>query len=105
MGKQVMIRMDLNAGTITTQYTIWCGNCLHWDTVSGSKKTAAAEEFRRSGWGKSRGKWLCPDCTLNGVKLKEDKEESESKESFVGSEEARQEMATDETLLFNTEKK
>lgn len=59
----------MSDGEMTTQQTVWCGYCKQHDTVSGSKKSAA-EEFRKCGWSKTGGKWLCPDCTLNGVKIK-----------------------------------
>ena len=100
--KRVMVSINLNDGMMTTQQTVWCGWCHHWDTVSGGKR-GAAEEFRRSGWSKSGGKWLCPGCTLNGVKLG-GKPKSVVEKPFEGSEEARQEMATDKTLLFHTQR-
>ena len=59
---------DACAGGITPQYTVWCWNCMRWDQVSG-RKASAIRDFRSAGWGKSRGKWLCPDCMLNGVKV------------------------------------
>lgn len=49
-------------------HTVCCYNCGQWERLQGNKEYAI-EAFRISGWGKSGGKWICPDCKLNGVKI------------------------------------
>jgi hypothetical protein len=68
MEKQVRVDLGAVAGMMTTQQTVWCGNCHTWDSVSGNRKSAT-EEFRRIGWRDSSRQWLCPNCVRSGVKL------------------------------------
>lgn len=51
---------DIRAGSMTQQWTVWC-SCMKWDQVSGTKR-AAAVEFKKSGWVKRRGLWVCAAC-------------------------------------------
>jgi hypothetical protein len=47
---------------ITSEYTIWCELCSHWEQVPRRNKRVAEEGWRKQGWG-CRGKaTLCPDC-------------------------------------------
>lgn len=68
MDKQVRVDLGATAGMMTTQQTVWCGNCHFWDSLSGSK-SSVTKEMLKTGWSKSNGKWLCPNCTRSGVKL------------------------------------
>ena len=49
-------------GHITTEHTVWCGNCTEWLQISGSMAECVAM-FRAYGWIRTRKDgWLCPGC-------------------------------------------
>jgi len=52
------------SGTITREYTVWCGSCSAWvQRAMLRDKAHMAKVARRLGWTltKLRG-WLCPEC-------------------------------------------
>ncbi len=51
----------MSDGTMTQQWTVWCGNCEVWEQTSGSK-SSCSKEFRKMGWKKAKGQWTCPKC-------------------------------------------
>jgi hypothetical protein len=52
---------------ITTEYTVWCGGCNHWEQFPHPNKRTAEKRWRKEGW-RIRGKdTLCPEC-LNKTK-------------------------------------
>lgn len=52
-------------GKITTQHTVWCACCNHWEYV-GDASTDRKEAIllaTSQGWNYLEGVgWLCPDC-------------------------------------------
>lgn len=53
---------DGKAGYMTQQWTAWCGGCMTWDMVGGTR-AQSIKELRRCGWENNRQSgWLCPVC-------------------------------------------
>lgn len=50
-------------GYISTEFTVWCGKCGHWNQISG-RKTVAIKEWKRMGWKRFKAPigWVCPTC-------------------------------------------
>lgn len=50
-------------GDISTEKTAWCSRCAVWEQLTQDMwRPSAPDEFRRRGWRKINGKWVCPDC-------------------------------------------
>lgn len=51
-------------GSITKEYTVWCGFCNEWFQVPNcNSKSDAIREFRAMGWSLSKKHgWLCSEC-------------------------------------------
>lgn len=51
------------SGTITSEFTIWCGGCSAWDQQSEPRRIDAIAGWRAAGWRRRRADgWLCPAC-------------------------------------------
>lgn len=61
---------DIIKGAITTQFTIWCGNCGEWDQISDSLK-GAKQDFALLGWKNThKHGWLCLECYRDRKNIK-----------------------------------
>ena len=48
--------------SITTEYTIWCQRCAHWEQRQSKNRDTFAKSARKMGWCIRGGKTMCPDC-------------------------------------------
>jgi hypothetical protein len=48
-------------GTMTQTWTIWCVCGFGIDSYEG-KKAVCVKEFKKMGWKKIKGQWMCPSC-------------------------------------------
>lgn len=49
-------------GKVTSDVTVWCGECGHWQEEEATKQIAVAR-FKEDGWRQhKRLGWLCPEC-------------------------------------------
>lgn len=64
-------------GTITNEYTVWCGNCNEWQQESVRNKTFAIRLFKSYGWKIRKGKWFCREC------LRMETKESERRNTMI----------------------
>jgi hypothetical protein len=52
---------DRAKGSISTEFTFWCGACEHWHQYAAASKREASGWARRHGWRLTRARgWLCP---------------------------------------------
>jgi hypothetical protein len=68
-------------GYISTEHTLWCGNCAHWVSESSDTKAVMAFYGRKRGWKKTKEMgWVCPSCAKdlpkNGTLLAPKKEKN-----------------------------
>lgn len=55
--------MSDRTGFISTEHTVWCGNCMKWEQVSTSRQQFAEKQFRQNGWRKTKKRgWVCKEC-------------------------------------------
>lgn len=51
-------------GSISTEFTIWCGRCTDWNTKDATK-AEAIRLWRKLGWKKLKDVgWTCPKCVV-----------------------------------------
>lgn len=54
---------DKPRGSISREYTAWCGVCEYWDQTAARNITDAIKDFKRDGWKNTRKRgWVCPKC-------------------------------------------
>ena len=62
--------MSGGTGRITTEYTVWCSQCVEWLQEAGYRRKASVTKYFQSlGWKKIKGKFVCPNC-VNKSKVK-----------------------------------
>lgn len=55
------IASDQPRGRVSTEKTIWCGRCSHWD--QRSSENGILKLWRKEGWKRTkRHGWVCPNC-------------------------------------------
>jgi len=54
-------------GYISTEHTVWCGDCVTWLQMSQPKMAGMIRAIKESGWKKIKGSWTCPDCVKKRV--------------------------------------
>ena len=61
-------------GTITTEFTVWCGECSAWYQVQAPSKRYAIKLFKETKWKKTREHgWLCSVCQKKVGKMTTDR--------------------------------
>ena len=54
----------MTKGTMTTEFTVWCGCCDIWEQVSAESKTETANTVKKQGWRRTKTHgWMCPKCS------------------------------------------
>ena len=57
-------------GSITREFTAWCGRCQEWDQIPAPNMSDAVRSFKRDGWENSRKDgWMCPRCVAEEKRL------------------------------------
>jgi hypothetical protein len=56
---------------ITTEKTVWCSVCSHWDTQPMMKHQGHTLVWRKQGWKKDKKHgWLCPKCAAELARVR-----------------------------------
>lgn len=61
---------ELPKGYMSTEFTVWCGVCVEWETIPQGTRTRAGKEAKRVGWTYTRKHgWCCPKCSKTNKPL------------------------------------
>lgn len=55
-------------GTISTERTVWCGECSEWLQLSARTLLGFKTAIRAKGWKIRARRWCCPACQLEHTK-------------------------------------
>lgn len=64
---------NVGLGNITTEHTVWCSRCVHWEQYDYRLKSKFIKYIESTGWRLVKSLWVCPDCLTKSETRKETK--------------------------------